>query len=454
MEKTYQGLTPIFKKSAKRLISGIILLLAFLPIKVKSAEIKIISDEETEQFLTDIISPLFDAANIVFDRNNVFIVEDNSLNAFVSDGNKMFIHTGTIIKSDTAEEISGVLAHETGHIMGGHILRQKLKNQDMYEVSIISTILAGATAAISGRGDAAMAIMLGGQSSLINHYTNYRTEEERSADEAAIKLLKTTKQSPAGILNFMKKIKKDNILSGKEETTYFRTHPITNDRIAFFENALKNSPYNKQSTNDKFLQIKAKIKAYLQNPEQTFREYNLSRNDKPALYAHAITYMKMLKFNKALDKINILLEQDNNNPFYYELKGQIYIETGKINLAKQNFAKAYELLPNSPLMQINYAHIILEDNPSIKEANLAISLLNKSLIRNQNPISWLFLAKAYGIINDMSKANYASAEYSFRTGNFDIAKKQINEAKKHKVDNKLKLKLQDLEQRINTIHKK
>lgn len=454
MEKTHQRLVFNFKKNFKGLISGLVLLSALLPFETNAREIKLISDEETEQFLAGIISPLFKAGGIPFYRDNIFIVEDNSLNAFVSDGNNMFVHTGTIIKSDSADEISGVLAHETGHIMGGHIIRQKLKAQDMYQVSMISAILAGAAAAASGSGDAAMAIMLGGQSSLINHFTNYRMEEERSADEAAIKLLKATKQSPAGILNFMKKIKKDNLLSGREETPYFRTHPVTNERISFFENALASSPYKQSENNEFFLRVKAKIKAYLQKPEQTFREYDLSRNDTPAVYAHAIAYMKKLDFKKAIDKIDMLILRDENNPFFYELKGQIYLETGKIQQAKKNFAKAYELLPQSYLMQVNYAHAILEDNPSIQEAKTAINLLNRALNHNKNANSWMLLAKAYGIIGDMARATYASAEYSFYIGNFDIAKKQLETAKKHRPDAQLRLKIDDLSQRLKSLNKK
>ena len=453
MEKTHQRIIFNFEKALKGLVSGLVLLSALLPFDAYAREIKLISDEETEQFLAEVISPLFKAAEIPFYRNNIFIVEDNSLNAFVSDGNRMFVHTGTIIKSDTANELSGVLAHETGHIMGGHIIRQKLKAQDMYEVSMISAILAGAAAAVSGRGDAAMAVMLGGQSSLINHYTHYRTEEERSADEAAIKLLNATQQSPIGILNFMKKIKKENIMEGREETPYFRTHPITNDRIHFFENALANSPYKQISQNDFFLRVKAKIKAYLQKPEQTFKEYPLSRTDTPAVYAQAIAYMKKLDFEKALNKIDVLILQDVNNPFFYELKGQIYLETGKIKQAKQNFAKAYEILPNSHLMQINYAHAILEDNPSIEDAKKAITLLNKTLHREQSITTWMLLAKAYGIIGDMGKATYVSAEYSFRMGNLKVAKKQLETAKKYKTDAKLKLKIDDLEHRLKTMEK-
>lgn len=454
MEKTYQRLVSIFYVFVKGLISGIFLLSAFLPYNAFGREIKLISDEETEQFLAEIITPLYKAAGIPFYRNNIFIVEDNSLNAFVSDGNRMFVHTGTIVKSDTVEELSGVLAHETGHIMGGHIIRQKLKAQDMYQVSMISAILAGAAAAVSGSGDAAMAVMLGGQSSLINHFTHYRTEEERSADEAAIKLLNATKQSPLGILNFMKKIKQDNLLSGREESPYFRTHPVTNERIAFFENALTNSPYELTKDDNYFARVKAKIKAYLQKPEQTFREYPLSRNDIPALYAQAIAYMKQLDFKNALSKIDTLIQNDKANPFFYELKGQIYLETGKIKQAKQNFAKAYQLLPTSHLMQINYAHAILEDNSPQNEVKSAINLLEKALIYDQSSSSWMLLAKAYGMVGNMAKATYASAEYSFRIGNIDVAERQLETAKKYKPNAQLKLKIDDLTHRIKNIAKR
>lgn len=455
MEKTNQRVISCFNVWAKRLIGIFFLILAFLPFEAKAdGEIRIISDEETEQFLAHVIRPLFQAAGIPFNRNNVFIVEDNSLNAFVADGNRLFIHTGTIIKADNVNELSGVIAHETGHIMGGHILRQKLKAQDMSEVSLISAVLAGAGAALSGRGDVAMAVMLGGQSSLLNHYTAYRTGEERSADEAAIKLLNATKQSPQGILQFMKKISQDNMLNGRIETPYFRTHPITNERISFFEKQSVSSPYLVSSPyDDEFLRIKAKLKAYLLSPEQILKEYPFSRDDLPAQYAQATALLKQLKFDKSLQIINKLINKEPNNPFFYELKGQVLLELANLDEAKECFAKAYDLLPNSYLMQINYAQALLEDNPSKEEAEKAINLLNKSIISNPKGFAWMLLAKAYGITRDMAWANYASAEYSFRIGALDVAQNQLKQAQRYPLSKQLKLKCDDLAQRIKNIKK-
>ena len=186
------------------------LLLAFLACSDAKAAINLITDEETEQYLAGVLRPIFKAAGIPFKRNNIHIVDDNSLNAFVGDGNNMFINTGTLIKAGSSNEIKGVLAHETGHIQGGHILRQKIKNQEMQQISLGSLFLAGAVGAATGRADVGMAIALGSQSSAINNYLTYRIEEERSADEAAVNLLGKTKQSPQGMPTFMKRIQQQN----------------------------------------------------------------------------------------------------------------------------------------------------------------------------------------------------------------------------------------------------
>lgn len=186
----------------------------------------------------------------------------------------MFVHTGTIIAADSPNELAGVIAHETGHIEGGHILRQKLKKQELQGVTLASAILAGTAAALSGRGDAAMAVMLGTQSSALTHYSRYRTQEERSADEAAMKLLNKTGQSPAGMLTFMKRISTRNTMSGIEEIPYFRTHPITRERISFFEEAAKRFPLTAADPlQNEFERVKAKLYAYLNTPADTYKKY-------------------------------------------------------------------------------------------------------------------------------------------------------------------------------------
>lgn len=436
----------------KRLMKSLSLSLAVLALTVQNVmALNIISDEETEAFVAEITKPLFKAAGIPFNRNNIFIVNDNSLNAFVSDGNLLFINTGTIINAGSPEEISGVIAHETGHIMGGHIIRQKLKNQSLQQASLASLILAGTAAAATGRGDVAMAIALGGQSSTLNNFLQYRTEQERSADESGVKLLNSTGQSPEGMLRFMKRLAKTNEMSGIEENPYFRTHPVTRERIVFLDKAVKESNYNgKVSNPEKFQRVKAKLSAYLEDPKRTFRRYPLSNSSTAARYAQSIAYFKELDIKNAMAILNELIKKEPQNPFFKELKAQIYLETGRIKEAKAEYKRALDLLPNSPLLQVSYAQAIIEDNPDKNDLQTAVNLLNKSNIRQPTTMAWLLLARAYGMLENQTYSNYAAAEFSLRTGNAEVAKQQAEAALKTADGNQhLQLKLNDLISRIN-----
>ncbi len=440
----------------KRLIVALCFISSlFLSSAVQAQTLRLISDEETELFLADILRPIYQAENIPFNRDKVFIVQDPSLNAFVGDGNNMFVHTGTLVSADNYNQLEGVLAHEAGHIQGGHILRLKLKSKQLQNVSMVSLIAAGIAGAVSGRADVGMAVVLGSQTSALHNITRYQMQEERSADEAALSILTKLKKSPAGLLGFMKKIQQQNMLSGIEETPYFRTHPITSERVAFLTEAAKKYPFSpNQALSHRFEMIKAKLIAFLYKPEAAKQLYPANNNSLPALYAHAILNLREFKIEAAIRDINALIETEPNNPFFRELKGQIYFESGQIHNARLAYQKAYDLLPNSAAFQLNLAQAMLEDSPSPKEVETIISLLNKSLVKSKNAYAWLMLAQAYGMQNNMAYANYASAEFSLFIGEIETAQKQVSEAKKQNPPSALQNKLSDIEKRIEQILKK
>ncbi len=427
----------------------------FLSSIVQAQTLRLISDEETELFLADILRPIYQTENIPFNRDKVFIVQDPSLNAFVGDGNNMFVHTGTLVSADNYNQLEGVLAHEAGHIQGGHILRLKIKSKQLQNVSMVSLIAAGIAGAVSGRADVGMAVVLGSQTSALHNITRYQMQEERSADEAALSILTKLKKSPEGLLGFMKKIQQQNMLSGIEETPYFRTHPITSERVAFLTEAAKKSPFSpNQALSHRFEMIKAKLIAFLYKPEAAKQLYPANNNSMPAVYAHAILNLREFKIEAAIRDINALIEKEPNNPFFWELKGQIYFESGQIHNARLAYQKAHDLLPNSPAFQLNLAQAMLEDSPSPKEIETIISLLNKSLVKSKNAYAWLMLAQAYGMQDNMAYANYASAEFSLFIGEVETAQKQVSEAKKLNPPSALQNKLSDIEKRIEQILKK
>lgn len=453
MEKINR-ITGFFRKTVIGLICSVLLQSAFLS-DASAASISLISDEETEQFLARQLRPVFKAADIPFNRNNIYIVNDDSLNAFVGDGNNMFVHTGTLMKANDENEIAGVLAHETGHIMGGHILRQKIKLQNMQQISLASMLAAGAAAAATGRADAAIAIMMGTQSSMLNAMLAYQVEEERSADESAVKLLQKTEQSPAGMRNFMKKIDRQNRLNGIAENPYFRTHPVTAERISFLNNAVRQSPFPAPAQpSNEFLRIKAKLSAFVEEPRKVLQKYPPSDKSTPARYAQAIVFFRMLKLNQSLKILNELIAEEPENPYFHELKGQIFMETGKIKPARTEYQKALSLLPNSALFQINLAQAVLEDNPNRNELEHTAEILNKSLLQRPDTYGWLLLSRAYGGLNDAANSNYAAAEYSLRIGAAETARRQANTALTANPSPQLRLKIDDLLNRIGEEDKK
>jgi len=433
-----------------KLLVVIFVLFAGLSVKPANAEgTTLISDAETQNYLAKIVKPLFTAAGVRFDKNNIFIINDNSLNAFVSDGNYLFVHTGTIIQADNTNELAGILAHETGHILGGHIVRLKLKLEKMQYIMLGSVLAAGAAAVSTGRGDAAAAILLGSQSSALNSVMHYQVQEERSADESAVRLLDKTKQSTNGLLHFMNKIKKQNTLSGIEENSYFRTHPLTNERISHFEQASKGNKYSEKSPLDsEFSLVKAKLTAFLYDNNKVNRLYPKSDNSAPSRYARSVLSFRQGNINQALNLIDSLIKEQPQNPYFYELKGQILFESGKIKESVSAYEKALNLLPDNYLLQISLAHSLLEENDSSQNTQRAMTLLHKSIISDPSSFAWQLLARAYDKSGNKAAAYYATAEFNYAIGNVPSALKQLENAEKNSPDKQIQLKINDLKQRI------
>ena len=411
--------------------------------------LSLISDEETEVFLHQTLKPIFQASGTTFNPRNIYIVNDKSLNAFVADGNNMFVTVGTLMNADSQNEISGVLAHETGHIEGGHLLRHKIQAREVQRVSLASMLLGGAAGIAAGRPDISIAAILGSQGSAMSNMLSYQVSEERSADEAAIKLLRRINQSPAGMLSFMKKIQKNNTLQGIEETSYYRTHPVTSERIAFLEKATKDS--NAPSTGAQestFSRIKAKLYAYIEEPKNTFIKYPEGDNSLPARYARTIAYFKQMKMQPATELIDNLIQEEPQNPYFYELKGQMAMETGNVREAVNIYRKALSLRPNSSLFKLNLAQAMLENSPNPAEQQQIVDMLNQVLIYNPDSYAWILLSRAYGLQQNAAGYNYAAAEYSLRIHDIRLAKQQAEQALKSNPSQTLRLKLDDLMMRI------
>jgi len=374
----------------------------------------IIRDAELEEILRDISVPLFEAAGLESRSVHTYIVRDNSLNAFVAGGQNVFVNTGLIMEADNVNQLVGVIAHETGHISGGHLARFQEGLKGASATSIISMLL-GAAAIATGAGDAGMAILLGGQEAAQRAALAYSRTQEASADQAAMQFLNETGQSGQGLVDFFEHLGDQELLYTTNQDPYVRSHPLTRDRINSLVGQVQESPYahapNPKGFDDMFARMKAKLVGYLRPLPSVLVEYPLSDTSDCGRYARAFAYHQDHQLDKALAEIQSLVRDHPKDPFYWETLGFILFENGKIEESIPPLRKAVELAPRQPLIrqQLAQALIATEDMSVNDEAIAHLEEANR--YDNDNPFAWRQLSTAYHKAGNDGMAHLAAAEY-------------------------------------------
>ena len=382
----------------------------------------ILRDAETEQLLQDMVDPLAEAAGLGEGAVEVVLVNDGSINAFVAGGQRIYIHSGLIGAADTANEVQGVLAHELGHITGGHILRFDEGVSNATNITLLS-LLVGIGAALAGSSDAAVGALALGQQAAMGSFLSFSRAQESSADAAGAKYLSEAGVSGRGSLTFFGKLQQREFRYGysqSEEAGFARTHPLSGDRIATLRADYEaDAAWDTPSDPDlerRFLQAKAKLFGYLAQPERTLEFYPPSDTSVPARYARAYAYHKEARLDMSLTETGALLEGDPDNPYFLELRGQVLLESGKPLDALPPLRRATRLTGNHPLIASTFAHALIatEDRQYLPEAE---QVLRAAVGRDrENPFAWYQLGIVYGKQGDMPRARLASAEYAILTG--------------------------------------
>ena len=408
----------------------------------------IIRDAEIENFLEEISHPIFSEANLNLNSVDIYIFNDKSINAFVACGQKIFVNTGLIQSFETPSMLRGVMAHETGHIAGGHLARSD-EALERAQTPMIVGLLLGIGAAIAGDGDAAQALLLGSQQIAQGMVAKYSRSQESAADQAAIKYLEGIKKSSNGMLEVLYKFANQEALSSNRQSVRVRSHPISRDRIRSLEQKVNKSQFINERDNEKILfeykMIQAKLDGFLNDPNDVIRK---AKKDSSLIfnkYSLAVAYYRKALLKESLSALNEMINQYPNNPWFYELKGQVLYESGKIRESIIPYRKSLSISPNEPLLMVALATALnaLENKNNAIEA---ISLLKKSLMHDQkNTQTWFQLAISYSRINDIGNAELASAERHFLTGNVKMASFHAKKSLKYNKNSSIsKLRAQDI----------
>jgi predicted Zn-dependent protease len=419
--------------------------LAIAPMSALAQENKgppVLRDTESEQLLRDYTRPILRAAGLEKQNIQMVIINESVFNAFVADGRRIFVNYGAMMQSETPNQIIGVLAHETGHLAGGHLakLREQLAQA---QTQMIIAMLLGAGAMVagarsgggsnSGLTNAGAAAVSAPQEVLRRTLLSYQRQQEENADRAGVKFLTATGQSAKGMYETFKRFTDESLFAARGADPYVQSHPMPAERVAALEEMARTSPYWDKK-DDPALQlrhdmVRAKISAFMERQDTVYRRYPLSNNSLPARYARAITTYLHGDLRSALAQIDGLIQMQPNNPYFHELRGQALLEGGRPVEAIAPLRKAVQLANNAPLIEMLLGQaLVASDNKAYTDE--AIAILRAAVAREtEAPIGYTQLAMAYGRKGDYAQADLASAQAAYLRGDNKTARDLASRAK-------------------------
>jgi predicted Zn-dependent protease len=399
----------------------------------------IIRDAEIEQLLKEYTQPILRVAGLSQQNIQVVIINDRSFNAFVADGRRIFVNGGALLDAETPNQIIGVLAHETGHIAGGHLARLREQLAAASTQSILAMILgvgalvAGSRTGNSGLSQGGMAAMTGPSSAIQNSLFAYLRAQEDQADRAGVKFLTASGQSAKGMYDTFKRLADQMLYQTAYLNPYLQSHPLPKERVAALEGMAKASPYwntkDSPALQARHDLMRAKLFGFLERPEAVARRYPPSDGSLAARYARAISALRFADARVASAQVDALIHAQPQNPYFYELKGQMLLEGGKPAEAIAPLRQAVQLAPNPALIQIMLGQALVASNDRA-HVDEAITFLQAAVSREpESSDAYSQLAMAYGQKNDLAHADLASAQAAFTRGDLKTAREIATRAK-------------------------
>ena len=405
-------------------LSMLALLMVFAGAQPAAAQ-SVLRDAETELLFRDISRPLVQAAGL--DPRNVRIVllKDPEVNAFVAGGQIVYIHSGLLTEASNVNELQGVIAHELGHVAGGHIIRMNDGAKEATGITLLSLLVGAAAVAAGAPADAGMGIMMAGQRAAMGKFLAFTRAQESSADLAGAGYLARAGLSGKGSLSFFKKLQTQEFrIAVYAKDSYDRTHPLSSERIQSLADVYQKDPAWSRPPDPaleaRFQRIKAKLQGYI-DPKRAITLYPESDRSVPAYYARAYAYHLGAYPDRAISEADALLATAPEDPFFLELKGQILLESGRARDAVPVLRKAVALAGDQPLIAslLGHALISTEDKSLFAEAKQVLkNAVNRD---NENPFAWYQLGIIYDREGDQARAALASAERNNLEGNPKLA---------------------------------
>ncbi|MGZ9108427.1 MAG: M48 family metalloprotease [Micavibrio sp.] len=416
-------------------LAFVLILAVAAPLAFAQGAPTLIRDTEIEAILKEWTAPLIAAAGMDPDSVNLIVVQDNEVNAFVAGGANIFLYTGLIEKTKNPGELIGVIAHELGHIRGGHLVRTREALENASYESILGAVLGIGAAILTGDSGAAAAVSMGAQSQAMRRFLAFSRVQESSADQSALDEFKHAQMNPQGFLTFMEQLESQELLPSSQQAEYVRSHPVTRDRIDAIRRGVEQSPHISKDFPpvwvDQHKRMQAKLTGFIA-PGKVAWVYDDRDQSLPARYARTIAAYRQNHVDEALRMADDLLQSEPANPYFHEIKGQMLMDFGRLDPAEISLRKAVELKPDAALIRVLYAHVLIENSRAGQnkgDVNEAISQLSRARQdETRSPRIHRLLATAYGYLGQEPEAQLHLAEEAVLQQRYSDAKRLAESA--------------------------
>ena len=382
----------------------------------------LIRDSEIEYTLRIVAQPIAKAAGV--GHIDIYIINNNNPNAFTTGGNNIFIHSGLIRQLKSVEMLQSVIAHEIGHINGGHIT-QRAANIGTARSAAGLGILLGILTAAAGGGEGAIGVAAAAQSVGLRNYLAFTRGQESAADQSGVRYMARAGIDPSASIDVLNIFRGQEALSVKRKDAYAITHPLSSQRILDLETfvaAYKGRPTSQHPNVDYwYARARAKFNGFTGSPKGVLRKLKKTDKGEIATMTRAIAYHRLPNKKKSMAAIKRLIDMRPKDRFYQELYGQILLENGNSSGAVKAYNKAVQMAPKDPLILAGLGRAQLADK-SGSSAKTALATLKRSYARDpRNGRMLRDLGVAYAKTGNPGMASVTTAERYALASNFKQA---------------------------------
>ena len=387
----------------------------------------LLRDSDIEEGLSQLAAPVLIAAGLSPVSTKILVVNDDRLNAFVIDRRHIFLHSGLILRSKTPEMLQSVIAHEAAHIANGHIARRRQALQLTRNAANFGTALAVAVGAASGSGQAATGIALGIRGSATRKFLSHSRAEESSADQSALGYMVRSGINPMGMVDTLDMfVGQENLIVGRQDP-YVRSHPLTRDRMRSVETM---AMAHDDLPSDPGMvywhaRVVGKLSAFQRAPSWTLGRVKDSHSEDIKHMRSAIAHGRAGQINLAIQAIDRAIAQRPNDPFYQDLKAELYMRNRAFSQSARAYKKAHDMRPKDAIILAGYGRALLAD----RQFSQALDILERARVRDfRNSALLRDLGVAYSKLGKNAMASLVTAERYALQGRIKDAKVHANRA--------------------------